>query len=35
MHERKLRDGRLCFSENDRRKIWKDHMEKIMNEENE
>ena len=29
------RDGRLGFSEEDRAKIWKEHMEKIMNEENE
>ena len=28
------RDGRLGFIE-DRAKIWKEHMEKIMNEENE
>ena len=28
-------DGRLGFSEEDRAKIWKEHMEKIMNEENE
>ena len=24
-------DEKLCFSEKDRRKIWKDHMERIMN----
>ena len=30
-----LRDGRLGFTEEDRGKIWKEHMEKIMNEENE
>ena len=29
------RDGRLGFSEEDRGKIWKDHMEEIMNVENE
>ena len=28
-------DGRLSFSERDRGKVWKEHMEKIMNEENE
>ena len=28
-------DGRLGFIEKDREKIWKEHMEKIMNEENE
>ena len=28
-------DGRLGFIEKDRAKIWKEHMEKIMNEENE
>ena len=28
-------DGRLNFSEKDRGKVWKEHMEKIMNEENE
>ena len=28
------RDGRLGFIEEDRAKIWKEHMEKIMNEEN-
>ena len=28
-------DGRLGFFEKDRAKIWKEHMEKIMNEENE
>ena len=28
-------DGRLGFSEENRAKIWKEHMEKIMNEENE
>ena len=27
--------GRLNFSEKDRGKVWKEHMEKIMNEENE
>ena len=25
----------MCFNENDGAKIWKEHMEKIMNEENE
>jgi len=29
------KDGRLSFSEVDRGKIWKDHMEEIMNVENE
>ena len=29
------KDGRLSFSATDRRKSWKEHMEKIMNEENE
>ena len=29
------RDGRLDFIEEDRAKIWKEHTEKIMNEENE
>ena len=29
------RDGRLGFIEEDRAKIWKEHMEKTMNEENE
>ena len=28
-------DGRLDFIEKDRAKIWKEHMEKIKNEENE
>ena len=28
-------NGRLNFSEKDRGKVWKEHMEKIMNEENE
>ena len=28
-------DGRLNFSEKDRGRVWKEHMEKIMNEENE
>ena len=27
-------EGRLDFNEEDREKIWKEHMEKIMNEEN-
>ena len=26
--------GRLCFSEKERGKVWKDYMERIMNEEN-
>ena len=30
----KGRDGRIGFSQKDRCKIWKEHMEKIMNEEN-
>ena len=25
-------DGKLCFSEKERDKVWKDYMEKIMNE---
>ena len=28
-------DGRLSFSEKDRGNVWKEHMERIMNEENE
>ena len=28
-------DGKLSFSEKDRGRVWKEHMEKIMNEENE
>ena len=28
-------DGRLSFSEKDRGRVWKEHMERIMNEENE
>ena len=28
-------DGKLSFSEKDRGKVWKEHMERIMNEENE
>ena len=24
-------DGKLCFSEKERGKIWKDYMERIMN----
>ena len=28
-------DGRLCFNEKERGKVWKDYMERIMNEENE
>ena len=31
----KGRDGRLGFIEEDRAKIWKEHLEKIMNKENE
>ena len=31
----KDKDGRLVVSEKDRGKLWKDHMEKIMNMENE
>ena len=27
-------DGKLCFSEKERGKVWKDHMERIMNVEN-
>ena len=27
-------DGKLRLSEKERRKVWKDHMEKIMNQEN-
>ena len=27
-------EGKLCFSEKERRKVWKDYMERIMNEEN-
>ena len=27
-------DRKLCFSENERCKDWKDYMERIMNEEN-
>ena len=27
-------DGMLCFSEKERGKVWKDYMERIMNEEN-
>ena len=32
---RKDKDGRLVVSEKDRGKLWKEHMEKIMNVENE
>ena len=28
-------DGRLNFSEKDRAKVWKEHVERIMNQENE
>ena len=31
----KDKDGRLAVSEKDRGKLWKEHMEKIMNVENE
>ena len=31
----KGKDGKLGFSESERKKIWKDHMEEIMNKENE
>ena len=27
-------DGKLCFSEKERGKVWKDYMERMMNEEN-
>ena len=27
-------DGKLCFSEKERGKFWKDYMERIMNDEN-
>ena len=27
-------DGNQCFSEKERGKVWKDYMERIMNEEN-
>ena len=27
-------DGKLCFSEKERGKVWKDYMERIVNEEN-
>ena len=27
-------DGKLCFSEKERGKVWKDHIERIMNKEN-
>ena len=27
-------DGKLCFSEKERGKVWKDYMKMIMNEEN-
>ena len=27
-------DGKLCFSEMERGKVWKNYMERIMNEEN-
>ena len=28
------RDGKLCFCEKERVKVWKDYMERIMNGEN-
>ena len=31
----RVSDGSLNFSEKDRRKVWKKHMERIINEENE
>ena len=31
MHKRK--DGRLCFSEKNRKRMWKNHMKEIMNKE--
>ena len=27
-------DGKLCFTEKERGKVWKDYMERIVNEEN-
>ena len=27
-------DGKMCFSEKERGKVWKNYMERIMNEEN-
>ena len=27
-------DGKLCFSEKERDKVWKDYLERFMNEEN-
>ena len=27
-------EGKQCFSENERGKVWKDYMERIMNKEN-
>ena len=30
----KRSDGKLCFSEKERGKVWKDYMERIMNDEN-
>ena len=27
-------DGKLCFGEKERSKVWKDYMNRIMNEEN-
>ena len=27
-------DGKLCFSDNERVKVWKDYIERIMNKEN-
>ena len=31
---RRQSDGQRCFSEKERGKVWKDYMERIMNEEN-
>ena len=28
------RDGKLCFSEKERGRVWKDYMERFINEEN-
>ena len=30
----RVSDGKLCFSEKKRGKVWKDYLERIMNEEN-
>ena len=32
---KKDKDGRIVINENDRGKLWKEHMEKILNAENE